>query len=103
MRLKEAGGFVRNAAIALLLGLTVIVLPARVEAVMVSPNGSGEALILPYFTVNAGNNSIMSVFNERALPQAVKVIVRNEFGEAVLSFNLYLEPYGSCAFAHPLP
>lgn len=86
--------------IAHVIGVLVLALmPLKVDAVAVIPDGSGEALILPFFTVNGGNSTVMTVVNEREFPQALKFIFRDDLGETTHQFNAYLESYGSLVMA----
>jgi hypothetical protein len=64
------------------------------NAVFLNPDGVGQVLIYPYFTVNAGNDTLLSVVNTTNQGKAVKVRFiegRNSF--EVLDFNLYLSPF----------
>lgn len=65
------------------------------EAVFIAPNGTGQALLFPYYTVqNAGTNSwntYISVVNTTDLAKAVKVrILEGRTSAEVLDFNLFL-------------
>jgi hypothetical protein len=63
------------------------------QAVNISGNGEGEVLIFPYFTVNGGNETLISVVNSTNHSKAVKVRFREYKNSAeVLDFNLYLSP-----------
>jgi len=67
------------------------------EAVFIAPNGTGQALLFPYYTVqNAGTNSwntYISVVNTTDLAKAVKVrILEGRTSAEVLDFNLFLSP-----------
>jgi hypothetical protein len=68
------------------------------HAIFQDPNGLGEALIYPYYTVNndpAGNafNTFISVVNTTTDVKVVKVRFREGKNSAeVLDFNLYLSP-----------
>jgi len=67
------------------------------HAVYEDPNGLGQALIYPYYTVQtAGGNSFntyMSVVNTTTRAKAVKVRFREgKNSREVLDFNLYLSP-----------
>jgi len=67
------------------------------SAVNVNPDGLGQALIYPYYTVrNAGGtyNTYLSVVNTTASTKAVKVrFVEGKNSKEVLDFNLYLSPF----------
>lgn len=64
------------------------------HAVYQDPSGMGQALIYPYYTVQAGHNTYVSVVNTQT--SGVKVVkVRFREGKnsrEVLDFNLYLSP-----------
>lgn len=66
-------------------------LSATASAVMVAPNGRGEVLILPYYTVEAGQNTLLSLTNHTDSSKALQVKFREALnGRTVMSFNLYL-------------
>jgi hypothetical protein len=57
-------------------------------------DGLGEVLIYPYYTVNAGNSTLMSVVNTTDDAKAVKVRFKEgENSREVLDFNLYLSAW----------
>jgi len=68
------------------------------HAVNLNPDGLGQALIYPYYTVrtaDGGNafNTYLSVVNTAAQAKAVRLRVREgRAGKPVLDFNLYLGP-----------
>ena len=63
-------------------------------AVNLNPNGTGQVLIYPYYTVNVGQQTQVSVVNTTLVGKVVKVRFREAYnGRAVLDFNLYLSPY----------
>ena len=63
------------------------------HAVNISPGGYGEAVILPYYTVNNGLNTLLTINNSTDQVKAVKIHFREgKEGKAVLSFNAYLAP-----------
>jgi len=64
------------------------------EAVVLSPHGIGQVLIYPYYTVNAGFATLLSLVNSTAEGKALKVHIREGYnGRSVLDFNLYLSPF----------
>lgn len=64
------------------------------HAVYLNPHGTGEALVYPYYTVNAGNSTLLSLINTEATGKAVKVRFLEAYdGRDVLAFNVYLSPY----------
>jgi len=68
------------------------------QAVYVNPDGLGQALIYPYYTVQQvggnGYNTLISVVNTTGDAKAVKVRIREGKASAeVLDFLLFLSPY----------
>ena len=64
-------------------------------AVVLSPRGTGQVLIYPYYTVNH-EQTLVSVINTTAHGKALKVRFREGYdGRDVASFNVYLGPYDS--------
>lgn len=69
-----------------LLGVT-----SQVSAVNLSPNGLGQVLIYPYYTVNADQQTLLSVVNTTNVGKVVRVrFLEGYNGRDVLDFNLYL-------------
>lgn len=63
-------------------------------AVNLNPDGLGQVLIYPYYTVNAGNATLLSVVNTTNETKAVKVrFLEAKNSREVLDFNLYLSPF----------
>jgi hypothetical protein len=63
------------------------------SAVNLSPNGMGQVLIYPYYTVNAGQQTLLTVVNTSPFGKVVKVRFREAYnGREVLDFNLFLSP-----------
>ena len=64
------------------------------NAVNLNPDGLGQVLIYPYYTVNAGNSTLVSVVNTTEEVKAVKVRFLEALNSReVLDFNLYLSPF----------
>lgn len=64
------------------------------HAVHIDPAGLGQVLIYPYYTVNKGNSTLVSVVNSTDQTKAVKVrFLEGRNSEDVLDFNLYLSPF----------
>lgn len=64
------------------------------HAVNLNPDGLGQVLIYPYYTVNAGNVTLISVVNTTDRAKAVKVRFLESLNSAeVLDFNLYLSAF----------
>jgi hypothetical protein len=71
-----------------------IMAPMSAQAVYVSLDGSGQALLYPYYNVNDGNVTFVSVTNTTAVPKALKVRFREgTSSHAVFNFSLYLSPH----------
>lgn len=64
------------------------------HAVVVDTHGMGQVLLYPYYTVNGGQNTLLSLVNTTNIAKAVKLRFRESYnGRAVASYNLYLSPY----------
>lgn len=73
-------------------------------AVHLDPNGTGQVLLYPYYTVRegagGGYNTLFSVVNHTGSVKAVRVRFREAMrGADVLNFNLFLAPYDTWAGA----
>ena len=61
------------------------------QAVIVNPDGLGEVLIYPYYTVRNNQTTVFSVVNTTTASKAVKVrFLEAKNSQEVLDFNLYL-------------
>ena len=70
------------------------------QAVNINPDGLGQVLIYPYYTVNGGNNTLLSVVNTSEDAKAVKVrFMEGQNSQEVLDFNLYMSAYDVWAAA----
>jgi len=80
---------------ALLAGLTGAVGIANISnAVNLNPDGLGQVLLYPYYTVRNGTDTLISVVNTHNEAKAVKVrFLEGENSREVLDFNLYLSPF----------
>ncbi len=64
------------------------------NAVNLNQDGLGQVLIYPYFTVNGGNQTLLSIVNTTDRVKAVKVRYLEAWNSReVLDFNLYLSPF----------
>jgi hypothetical protein len=64
------------------------------QAVNINPDGLGQVLIYPYYTVNGGNITLLSVVNTSEDAKAVKVrFMEGMNSREVLDFNLYMSKY----------
>src|SRR5262252_8053619 len=64
------------------------------NAVFLNPDGLGSVLVYPYYTVNGGNGTLLSVVNTTDEGKAVKVRFLEAYNSReVLDFNLYMSPF----------
>jgi len=83
---------------AAIVGVGALGAMSAADAVYVNPNGTGQVLIYPYYTVNdkvpgAVFTSLLSVVNSTSSAKAVKVrFVEGRNSAEVLDFNLFLSP-----------
>ena len=75
-------------------------LASSASALNLNPDGLGQVLIYPYYTVNDGNQTLVSVVNTTNRVKAVKVrFLEGRNSKEVLDFNLYLSPFDVWAAA----
>ncbi|WP_395684271.1 hypothetical protein [Dokdonella sp.] len=80
------------ACIALLAVTALSVIDA--EAVMLNPRGLGQALVYPYYTVNAGQDTLVSVTNAGDVGKVVRVRFLEGYNQRdVLDFDLFLSAH----------
>lgn len=88
--------FKKKSLYAALAGVSALGATGAAQAVSVNPDGLGQALIYPYYTVRekvagAPFTSLLSVVNSTASAKAVKVrFLEGKNSREVLDFNLYL-------------
>ncbi|MEO7254027.1 MAG: hypothetical protein ABIZ64_07280 [Casimicrobium sp.] len=83
--------FKQKALISALAGASAFAMAGVANAVYVNQDGLGQALIYPYYTVRAGNVTLLSVVNTTAQAKAVKVrFLEGKNSQEVLDFNLFL-------------
>jgi hypothetical protein len=64
------------------------------SAVNLNPDGLGQVLLYPYYTVNGGQQTLLSVVNTTGIGKAVKVrFLEGYNSREVLDFNLFLSPF----------
>jgi len=82
-------------ATAIIAGLAGVAGIANIStAVNLNPDGVGQVLLYPYYTVNGGNTTVLSVVNTTNSGKAVKVrFLDARNSREVLDFNLYLSEY----------
>jgi hypothetical protein len=85
----------KNLTAAVLAGLAGAAgIAGTAQAVNLNPDGLGQVLIYPYYTVNGGNATLLSVVNTTDEAKAVKVrFLEGQNSLEVLDFNLYLSAY----------
>ena len=67
---------------------------AQAHAVYLNPHGTGEALVYPYYTVNGGNSTLISITNTQNVGKAIKIrFLESQDSREVLDFNVYLSPF----------
>ena len=78
---------------AVLAGLGALGAAGTANAVHINPDGLGQIVVYPYFTVRNGNVTAMSIVNTTSLTKAVKVrFLEGKNSREVLDFNLFLSP-----------
>jgi hypothetical protein len=88
--------FKKKSLYAALAGVSALGVTGAAQAVSVNPDGLGQALIYPYYTVRdkvagAPFTSLLSVVNSTSSAKAVKVrFLEGKNSREVLDFNLYL-------------
>jgi len=74
--------------------LAMLVVAPVAHSVTLNPRGLGQVLVYPYYTVNAGFGTLLSVVNTTANGKALKLrFHEGRNGRAVFSLNLYLSPF----------
>lgn len=90
--------FKRKSLYAALAGVSALGVTGAAEAVYVNPDGLGQVLLYPYYTVRetggSAYNTLLSVVNSTGSVKGVKVrFMEGKNSREVLDFNLYLSPY----------
>ena len=84
----------QKALVAALAGVGASMFVGYAGAVALSSEGTGEALLYPYYTARGATNTLLSVVNTTTQGKAVKVRFReSKDSRDVLDFNLFLSPY----------
>ena len=64
------------------------------NAATAAPSGVGQVLLFPYYTVNGGNQTLLSVVNTTQRVKAVRVrFLEGRNSKQALGFNVYLAPF----------
>ena len=78
---------------AVLAGLGALGAAGTANAVHINPDGLGQVVIYPYYTVRSNNVTAMSIINTTSLTKIVKVrFLEGKNSREVLDFNLFLSP-----------
>jgi hypothetical protein len=91
--------FKQKSLYAALAGVTALGVTSAAQAVNVNPDGLGQVLIYPYYTVRdkvagAPFSSLLTVVNSTASAKAVKVrFIEGKNSQEVLDFNLFLSAH----------
>ena len=85
----------KNLTAAVLAGLAGAVgIAGSAQAVNINPDGLGQVLLYPYYTINGDNMTLLSVVNTNDEAKAIKVrFLESENSVEVLDFNLYMSAY----------
>jgi hypothetical protein len=74
--------------------LAMLAFAADANAVTLNPRGLGQVLIYPYYTVNAGFGTLLSVVNTTPNGKALKLrFHEGRNGRSVFDLNVYLSPF----------
>lgn len=74
------------------LGLSLLLAASSAaSAVHLGDSGQGDALILPYWTTQGGNDTLLTLRNSHDAPVAIKVRVIGADGTELHALNLYLD------------
>lgn len=79
----------KHLALAVSIGLAM----SSAHGVMINPRGTGQVLVYPYYTVNAGQATLFSIINSTNNGKAVKIRFHEGYnGRDVYDLNVYLSP-----------
>jgi len=79
--------------------LLFLLISSQASAVFINAQGSGEVLLIPYYSVNNSLNFNASVTNTTEDVKAIKITIREGLnGYAMLSYNVYLGPNDTWSF-----
>ncbi len=64
----------------------------------INPNGTGQVLIFPYYTVNKSQQTLITVSNPTTAAKAVEVLFRESYnGKVVYAIDVFLAPHQTWA------
>lgn len=82
-----------------IISIVLLLQALSASAVYVNNNGLGDALIIPYYTVNNGLNTLVSITNTTDTSKAIKINIREGLnGYSVSSYNVYLSSFDTWTF-----
>jgi hypothetical protein len=80
--------------------LSLLLFTTQSFSVLINHKGLGEALIIPYYSVNNNLNFLATITNTTGQIKAIKINFREgQHGYAALSYNVYLGAYDTWSFA----
>ncbi len=72
----------------------LLVAPLNLSALTLATRGMGQVLEFPYYTVNANQNTVLTIINTVPHGKALKVRFREAYdGRVAAQFNVYLSPF----------
>lgn len=78
---------------AFLLALAALFTGTSAQALNLNPDGEGQVLIFPYYTVEGGQATLLSIHNRTRFGKALRVRLHEaQNGRDLREFNLYLAP-----------
>jgi hypothetical protein len=78
------------------IGLLAVLVSHASSAMTLSPGGSGQVLLFPYYTVNKHQQTLVVVTNTTSNGKVLAVRIREGYnGRAVLNFSVFLAPHDS--------
>lgn len=78
----------------LMASLAMAIAVADVQAVALNPKGLGQVLIYPYYTVNKGQDTLLSIVNTGEASKFLSVVFYEGYnGRPLLDLRVYLSPH----------
>ena len=78
---------------------TAVTMSAAHAQMFINEGGTGEILVLPFYSAQGGNATNVNIANTTTDGKAVKVrIIEGENSQEVLDFNLYMSPEDNFSF-----
>lgn len=86
---RQLGNYMRLTILA-----AAMVAATTASAVSINNDGTGQTLLSPYYTVQNGNDTLISIVNTTDDTKALKIRFRESYNSRdVLDFNIYMSPY----------